>query len=301
MPLLAALLIGLCLLAAPAHAASLDELRAAALEAVNADRDAHGLSALRPDPALDAAAQAHAEDMRERGYFGHVSPEGRTAMDRYRAAGGERWRKIGENVGRCARCGAPGADRVRSFQEGWMNSPEHRRNILDPGYRRFGFGMVGGGGEQYAVQTFSGPGGLDGEAALAQAELRARAAAFANRLRAEAGAPALAESARLSEAARVFLEERLPGGALQGAAGALLDRLGGDWGAVAVLVGQCGGCGLAATGADVERFMRDWSGEAGYRGRLLDPAFAAFGFALWTDGEGRKVALALLARRPQPP
>jgi uncharacterized protein YkwD len=160
--------------------------------------------------------------------------------------------------------------------------------------------MIGGGGEQYAVQTFSGPGVPDGEAALPQAELRARAAAFANRLRAEAGAPALAESARLSEAARVFLEERLPAGALQGAAGALLDRLGGDWGAVAVLVGQCGGCGLAATRADVERFMGDWSGEAGYRGRLLDPAFAAFGFALWTDGEGRKVALTLLARRPQP-
>lgn len=295
MTALAALLIALCLLAAPAHAASLAELRAAALEAVNADRAAHGLPALQRDPALDAAAQAHAEDMRERGYFAHASPEGRDAMDRYRAAGGERWRKVGENIGRCAHCGAPDAAAVRALQQGWMNSPEHRRNILDPGYRNFGFGMAAGDGEQHAVQTFSGP-GVSGGPALPQAELRERAAALANRLRAEAGVSALTESARLSEAARVFLEERLPAGELRGAADALLGRLDGDWGAVAVLVGQCGGCGAAPTAADVERFMADWSSEAGYRRRLLDPAFTAFGFALWADGDGRKVALALLGR-----
>ena len=289
------LLIVLAGWAGAAGAASLAELRAAALEAVNADRKARGLPALEPAEALDEAALAHAEDMRERDYFAHESPEGRSVMDRYRAAGGERWRKVGENIAKCGRCGAPDVARVRSFEEGWMNSPEHRANILDPGYRRFGFGMVGEGGEQYAVQTFSGPGRTQGEAA-SPSELADRAVALVNQSRREADAAPLEGSGALNRAARAVLDERLPDGELRGAARAALDRLGGDWREVAVLIGECGGCGSQATAADVERFLDNWSQEPGYRRRLRDADFSRLGFALWTDGAGRKVALALLGR-----
>lgn len=283
------------LLAAPSLAASPEALRAAALEAVNADRAVHGLAPLTPDAALNEAAQRHADDMLTRGYFGHVSPEGCDAMDRYLAAGGEKWRKVGENVGQCAECGAPGPESIRLFQQGWMESPEHRRNVLDPGYRRFGFGVAAADGRQFAVQAFAGPGVRRGEP-LAPEDLARRALAAVNAARAAAGVRALAQDPALDAAARRFLEGRAPESGLDGAADALIGALGPRWGALVVLSGECGGCGTQPTDDDARRFMQDWLERPGYRETLLDGDFDRFGFAAWADGEGRKAALALLGR-----
>jgi len=281
--------------ASHACAASLDDLRATALAAVNADRAAAGLPPLEAEPALAAAAQRHADDMRARDYAGHVSPEGRDAADRYREAGGESWRKVGENIAQCGGCGAPGEATLRAFQRGWMESPGHRGNILDPGFRRFGFGLAANGGQQVAVQTFAGPGGDGAAAGAAPADLPALAAALVNARRAEAGAPALEPDKALSEAARDYLSRRLPDGSLDGAAEAMLGA-GSRWRRLVVLIGECGGCGAGPGGGDAERFVRMWSGDGAQRQRLLAPAFGHLGFALWADGGGRKVALAVLAR-----
>lgn len=48
-------------------------------------------------------------------------------------------------------------DRVARLQEGWMDSPGHRRNILLPGLDRFGFGIAGNSEVLYSAQTFAGP------------------------------------------------------------------------------------------------------------------------------------------------
>ena len=268
-------------------------MRAAALAAVNADRAAAGLPPLQAEPALEEAAQRHADDMRARGYAGHVSPEGRDAADRYREAGGEAWRKVGENIAQCGGCGAPGEAMLRAFQRGWMESPGHRGNILDPGYRRFGFGLAAVDGQQVAVQTFAGPGG-EGTGA-APADLPAFAAALVNARRAEAGAAPLEPDEALSEAARDYLARQLPDGSLDGAADAMLGA-GSRWRRLVVLIGECGGCGAGPGGGGAERFVRMWSEDGAQGQRLLDPGFSYLGFALWADGRGRKVALALLAR-----
>lgn len=134
---------------------NIDDLRREALSLVNAERSAQGLSGLRLTGALNAAAQAHAEDMARRDYYNHLSPERGDVQDRYRAQGGAQWYIIGENIGSCRACKAPG-QQLREFQALWMRSAGHRRNILDGRYQAFGFGMAAANGRIYAVQTFVG-------------------------------------------------------------------------------------------------------------------------------------------------
>jgi len=131
-------------------------LRAEALSLVNQARSQSGAPPLRLDPTLTAAAQAHAEDMARRGFYGHRSPERGDVAARYRANGGGLWFIIGENISTCLECTAD-AGQVRKFQGGWMRSAGHKRNILDPRFDRFGFGIARTGNKVYAVQTFVRP------------------------------------------------------------------------------------------------------------------------------------------------
>ncbi len=54
---------------------------------VNGERSKAGCGAVHTDTRLAAAAQGHSDDMAARGYFDHVTPEGRTLADRADAAG----------------------------------------------------------------------------------------------------------------------------------------------------------------------------------------------------------------------
>lgn len=128
-------------------------LRRVALALVNEERNSHGLPPLTASAALNAAAQAHAEDMALREYYGHLSPERRDVAYRFRDNGGGLWYIIAENIARCQAC-QPDINQLRDFQARWMRSPGHERNILDPRIRNFGFGMASAGGWVYAVQTF---------------------------------------------------------------------------------------------------------------------------------------------------
>lgn len=135
-----------------------EALRRHSLELVNQAREAEGLAPLQPAPVLRRAAQAHAEDMLRRGYFAHESPDGGTPLQRFRKAGGERMRRLAENIAQCQGCDVP-ADRaaVKRLQEGWMDSPHHRRNILMEGLTHYGFGLAERpDGTRYAVQLFAG-------------------------------------------------------------------------------------------------------------------------------------------------
>ncbi len=116
------------------------------LARVNEARRKAGLSSLRPNSRLDQAAQRHAEDMLTRRYFAHESPEGKTVRERARAAGYD-WRAIGENL-------AEGQYSIDEVVEGWLRSPTHRRNILNPDFEEMGVGLSlgrapGGSGGAY--------------------------------------------------------------------------------------------------------------------------------------------------------
>lgn len=137
---------------------SLIDARAYALELVNRDRMANGLKPLVSNPFLDQVAQAHAEDMLKRNYFDHHSPEGENAVKRFIKAGGNPKTGVGENLMfyHNPRTSKIAGETLQMFQASWMDSPQHRINILNAEIVSFGFGIViGADGREYAVQMFS--------------------------------------------------------------------------------------------------------------------------------------------------
>lgn len=133
-----------------AHEAQVERAIHDEVNQVHAD---HGLEALAFDDELAAVAREHSEDMAERGYFSHTSPEGETVGDRYAAAGisCEAW---GENILYNGHGGeSPEVIAERSVQQ-WLDSEPHRENILSDGWDSQGIGVATDGDELYATQNF---------------------------------------------------------------------------------------------------------------------------------------------------
>ena len=131
---LAAVLAAFCLIGAVA--AGVQALEAGLLAQVNALRAESGLRPLRWSPALSRAAQAHCIDMAQAGYFGHLSSDGTPFTQRiarlYRPRRPQVW-AVGENLLWSTRGLGP-----QSALRRWLESPEHRANLLDPRWREVG-------------------------------------------------------------------------------------------------------------------------------------------------------------------
>lgn len=116
---------------------------AGVVAATNAARARAGCPALTIDARLTAAAQAHSADMARNDYFEHISLDGRTFIDRIRAAG---YPSPGaENI-------AYGHSTAANVVQAWMRSPGHRRNILDCSLTKIGVGFDRRG--NYWTQNF---------------------------------------------------------------------------------------------------------------------------------------------------
>lgn len=108
---------------------------------LNNERAAAGLAALRPGPAeLRQPAIAYANDMVRRQFFGHVTPDGVQLLARLTSYTISAVWNVGENLAWGeASMGTPAA-----IVRAWMNSPGHRRNILDGSFKEIGIGIVAG-------------------------------------------------------------------------------------------------------------------------------------------------------------
>ena len=283
---------------------NLGALRERSLELVNEARSQENLQELELQPELNEAAQAHAQDMLERDFYAHVTPEGRTVMDRYRNAGGSENRLVAENIAQCRNCPVPADDNaVEELHQGWMNSPEHRENILAEGLAGYGFGLVEDqSGTRYSVQTFAGPGtpqGLEAGTtarpigASAQTEL---AASIINEHRGEK-AKSVTPDPRLAETARNVIPEGDLTEISLDELNSLQEALPAEapWRSFQMIVGSCGGCGIEPTDADVRWFLERWLDNPRYETVLKDPALSSVGMAIEADGRGRKIAVAVLA------
>lgn len=111
----------------------------------NLERRKAGLSPLRFNAQLAAAAQAHSEDMARHRRMSHVGSNGSTAAQRIKGAG-YRGRTLAENV-------ANGHSSPEAVVSGWMRSPGHRKNILNPAYQEIGVGYA----NDYWTQNFGRP------------------------------------------------------------------------------------------------------------------------------------------------
>ena len=103
------------------------------LRLINQAREAKGLKPVRLDRRLWRAARHHTRDMLRRHYFAHGATSDRLA--RYVHSG-----VIGETLAWGSGSYASPASTVTS----WLNSPPHRRILLDPDFRYVGIGSRSG-------------------------------------------------------------------------------------------------------------------------------------------------------------
>ncbi len=106
------------------------------LQLVNAERKKRGLKSLVADEQLRKVARAHSSDMLKRGYFSHMTPEGKDPFYRMKKAG-INYKRAGENLAY--------ASTLAKAHKGLMNSSSHREAILNKTFGRIGIGIVDGG------------------------------------------------------------------------------------------------------------------------------------------------------------
>jgi uncharacterized protein YkwD len=121
---------------------NLEEVREVTLCLINRERVANGEQPLKVDRKLARAAQGHSEDMANQDYFSHEAPNGSTPLQRMEAVGYIYSQEIGYEVGENIAWGTLWLATPASIVESWMNSPEHRANILDANYVDTGMGVV---------------------------------------------------------------------------------------------------------------------------------------------------------------
>jgi len=108
------------------------------LELVNEERTKVGAAPLKLDERLNASAQEKADDMQNRDYYGHVSPEGTRGTIFVFKHMPSKCRYAGENL---ANILVPDSN-SRNPISTWMSSNKgHREAILDKGYDLVGFGV----------------------------------------------------------------------------------------------------------------------------------------------------------------
>jgi uncharacterized protein YkwD len=133
----------------------------ALLNATNSNRADAKEQALVLDHQLTTAAQAKANDLASKNYWAHNAPDGKTPWDLITTTGYQ-YQTAGENL-------AYGFTDAGSTETGWMNSVDHKANILNSDYTQVGFA------------TASSPNYLGkGPATIVVAEYAAPVAAAAN-------------------------------------------------------------------------------------------------------------------------
>jgi hypothetical protein len=119
----------------------------------NQQRQKNGLPELAVSPLLTEAAQLKANDMATKSYYAHVGPDGKTPLDWLKAAG-YNYLNAGENL-------VIDRDTSKEAVAAWMNSPEHRENILRPQFTEIGIGVAKGKYDGldtiFVVQEFGTP------------------------------------------------------------------------------------------------------------------------------------------------
>jgi uncharacterized protein YkwD len=116
------------------------------LELINQDRKEHGLSAV--ELGKNTAAQTHAEELFENEFLGHWGLDGLKPYMRYTLSGGtgsEGENAAGPNTPRkrgVSYYKTLVEDSLREIQEGLMQSPGHRANILDPQHEEVNLGIA---------------------------------------------------------------------------------------------------------------------------------------------------------------
>jgi len=103
---------------------------------VNQARSQNNVPALKVDMQVTNVARVKAQDMIDNNYFSHNSPKYGSPFDMMKAFN-VNYASAGENIA--------GNQNIQNAQSALMNSPGHRKNILNPAYTHIGIGIKSGG------------------------------------------------------------------------------------------------------------------------------------------------------------
>ena len=126
--------------------------RARAVPRYCGDRPFKAARPLRWNEALAESSRLHAEDMAHYNYFSHSGRDGSDPAQRVERAG-YRYRSTGENI-------AGGQMKPEDAVAGWIKSPEHCANLMDPGFTEMGVAFAVDPGSDMGVywsQAFGTP------------------------------------------------------------------------------------------------------------------------------------------------
>jgi uncharacterized protein YkwD len=130
---------------------TLTEEEQAIVDETNRVRAEHRLPPLKPNEKLFAAARKHSENMAKQQKMEHVLDK-QNPLQRVRAAG-YAYQYAGENL-------AWNQRNATELLKEWMNSEEHKKNILFRGFSEIGIGVARSEkGEPYFTQVFGTPAG----------------------------------------------------------------------------------------------------------------------------------------------
>jgi hypothetical protein len=117
-----------------AHASEITVLRV--IELVNQARNHEGLLELPENETLDKIAQDKLGDMLKNNYFAHTSPKGVTPWSWYEKEKYD-YKYAGENL-------AINFLTAENQQKAWMDSPTHKKNIMNPQFQEIGVAVAAG-------------------------------------------------------------------------------------------------------------------------------------------------------------
>jgi len=113
-------------------ATGINPLLSQVLTLTNQYRQQNGLRPVSYNNLLSSAAQTHSRNMAVQDFFSHTGLNGSQPWDRVSATGYQ-WSRVTENI-------AAGYRTAQEVVRGWINSPGHRANLLDPNVTQIGVG-----------------------------------------------------------------------------------------------------------------------------------------------------------------
>ncbi|MFA5348894.1 MAG: CAP domain-containing protein [Candidatus Paceibacterota bacterium] len=126
------------------------------VDLTNTARQEHSLHILKPNFLLEQAAQLKANDMAQKGYFSHNSPEGTTPWHWFDEVGYP-YTYAGENL-------AVNFSDSGVLHQAWLDSPSHKANIVNANFTEIGIGTATGMYKEreavFVVQLFGRQGNI---------------------------------------------------------------------------------------------------------------------------------------------
>jgi uncharacterized protein YkwD len=131
--------------------AELNDYENAVAAYINDYRVKNGLNAIAFDPTLTYVAKYRSQDLIDRNYWSHYTPEGTTVFNLFKE-NGVKYKIGGENLGQAT---PAGIGTPEAFMNAWENSPSHNANMLRVGYNYIGVGMVSNGDRIVVTTVFT--------------------------------------------------------------------------------------------------------------------------------------------------